>query len=80
MFERPRVIEGEKHMRTDRNTQMTDFAMSDLVERLNSLQEKAARIAAEQHDLTLQLQSAFKAVHELHLKNLEERNDLGGQG
>jgi len=67
-------------MRTDRNAQMTDFAMSDLVERLNLLQEKAARIAAEQHELMLQLQAAFKALHEFHLKNVEEQNDLGGQG
>lgn len=67
-------------MRTDRDATMTDFAMSDLVERLNVLQEKAAQLAAEQHELTVQLQTAFKAIHELHLRNVEERSEVGGQG
>ena len=51
----------------------------DLMERLRQMHEKTSELAAQQLELTLQLETAFKNARELHQKMLTEQNELGGE-
>jgi hypothetical protein len=50
-----------------------------LIEKLRQMQEKANELAAQQLDLTTQIEAELKKTHELHQKTLVEQNDVGGE-
>lgn len=50
-----------------------------LMEDLRAMQEKAIELAAQQLELTKQLEVALKKARELHQQAKVERNDVGGE-
>jgi seryl-tRNA synthetase len=58
---------------------MKDASIIDLIERLRQVKAKADKLAAEQHELKQELETAIDKAHELRQQMLEERNDLGGE-
>jgi hypothetical protein len=53
---------------------------NELIEHLGQLREKANELAAQQIDLTGQIETAFKKARDLHQKMLEDQTDVRGKG
>lgn len=57
-----------------------DAEVVELIARLLRMQEKAELLAECQNELREQLRVAELAARELHLRIMEDKNDLGGEG
>jgi hypothetical protein len=58
---------------------VTDAQIIVMIEDLREMQEKAHELAAQQLELTKQLESAIKKARELHTKTLSDRIEVGGE-
>jgi uncharacterized protein YlxW (UPF0749 family) len=58
---------------------MKDAEIIVLIEDLRSMQEKANELAAQQLELTKQIETALKKVRELHQKSQTDQKDVGGE-
>lgn len=58
---------------------MKEAAIIVLIENLRQMQEKANELAAQQLDLTKQIEMELRKAHGLHEKTLAEQNDVGGE-
>lgn len=57
-----------------------DSKVSDLLNQLRQLHDKAEVLTEHQAELTAQLKAAREIAHALHQKILEEQSDMGGEG
>jgi hypothetical protein len=58
---------------------VTDAQIIVMIEDLREMQEKAIELAAQQLELTKQLESALTKARELHTKTLSDRIETGGE-
>lgn len=59
---------------------MKDAETTELTEQLRLVHEQADELAVQEHEVQHQLETAREKAPELHRKNVEERNELGGEG